>query len=119
MYSPAVLDHFKNPRNAGDLPNATAVVEVTNPVCGDILRLAARIDAGIISEARFKAQGCVASLACASILTELLTRKSLDGARCITAAQISEALGGLEQATFHGAQLAADALAALLAKLPA
>lgn len=117
MYSAAVLDHFKNPRNAGDLPNATAVVEVTNPVCGDILRLAARVDASAITEARFKAQGCVTSLACASVLTELLTGKSLDDARRITAAQISQELGGLEQATFHGAQLAADALAALLAKL--
>jgi len=117
MHSAVVLDHFKNPRNAGDLPGATAVVEVTNPVCGDILRLSARVDAGTIVESRFKAQGCVTALACASILTELLSGKSLDEARRITAAQISEALGGLEQATFHGAQLAADALAALLAKL--
>ena len=117
MHSPAVLDHFKNPRNAGDLPHATAVVDVTNPVCGDILRLSARVDAGAITEVRFKAQGCVTALACASILTELLTGKSLDDARRITSAQISEALGGLEQATFHAAQLAADALAALLAKL--
>lgn len=119
MHSPAVLDHFKNPRNAGDLPNATAVVEVTNPVCGDILRLAARVDADAITESRFKAQGCVTALACASILTELLMGKSLDDARHITAAQISESLGGLEQATFHGAQLAADALTVLLAKLSA
>jgi len=117
MHSAAVLDHFKNPRNAGDLQNATAVAEVTNPVCGDILRLAARVDAGAIAESRFKAQGCVAALACASILTELLSGKSLNDAHRITAAQISEALGGLPQATFHGAQLAADALAALLAKL--
>lgn len=117
MYSAAVFDHFKNPRNTGDLPNATAVVEVTNPVCGDILRLAAQVDAGAITETRFKAQGCVTALACASILTELLTGKSLEEARHLTAPQVSEALGGLEQATFHGAQLAADALAALLAKL--
>lgn len=117
MHSPAVLDHFKNPRNAGDLPNATAVVDVTNPVCGDILRLAARVEAGAITDARFKAQGCVTALACASMLTDLLVGKSLAEAVHISAAQISEALGGLEQATFHGAQLAADALAALLAKL--
>ena len=118
MYSPAVLDHFKNPRNPGDLPKATAVVDVTNPVCGDVLRLSARVEKGIINEVRFKAQGCVTALACASILTELLFGKSLDEARRITAAQISDALGGLPQATFHGAQLAADALASLLAKLP-
>lgn len=121
MYSTAVLDHFKNPRNAGDLPNASAVVDVTNPVCGDVLRLSARVEKGIgiIIEARFKAQGCVTALACASILTELLAGKSLDEARHITAAQISGALGGLPQATFHGAQLAAAALGALLGKLSA
>lgn len=117
VYSASVLDHFKNPRNTGDLQNATAVVEVTNPVCGDVLRLGARVDRGTIVECRFKAQGCVASVACASILTELLSGKSLDDARRITATQISEALGGLEQATFHGAQLAADAATALLARL--
>ena len=117
MYSAVVLDHFKNPRNAGDLPNATATADATNPVCGDILRLAARVDTEVIVECRFKAQGCVTALACASVLTELVAGKSLDQARNITAAQISEALGGLPQATFHGAQLASDALAALFAKL--
>lgn len=117
MYSAAVLDHFKNPRNAGDLPDATAVVDVTNPVCGDVLRLTARVESRAIVETRFKAQGCVTALACASMLTELLQGKSIDDARRITAAQISDALGGLEQATFHAAQLAADALVALLAKL--
>lgn len=117
MYSAAVLDHFKNPRNAGDLQDATAVVEVTNPVCGDVLRLSARVEAPSIVECRFKAQGCVTALACASILTELLKGKSLDDARRITPAQIAESLGGLEQATFHAAQLAADAAAALLARI--
>ncbi|HEV2489631.1 MAG TPA: iron-sulfur cluster assembly scaffold protein [Candidatus Acidoferrales bacterium] len=117
MHSPTVLDHFKNPRNAGDLPGATASVDVSNPVCGDILRLAARIENGRIAEARFKCQGCVVSLASASALTELLVGKSLTEARNITAAKVSAALGGLPPATFHGAQLAADALASLLAKL--
>lgn len=117
MYSPSVLDHFRNPRNAGDLPDATAVVEVSNPACGDVLRLSARLEAGAISQCRFKAQGCVTAVACASVLTELLLGRSLAEASRITVAQIAEALGGLEQATFHGAQLAADALAALVAKL--
>lgn len=117
MYSSAVLDHFKNPRNAGEVQDATAVVEVSNPVCGDVLRLSAKTNEGIISACRFKAQGCVTAVACASILTELLFGKSLTEARLITAAQISSALGGLEQATFHGAQLAADATSVLLARL--
>lgn len=117
MHSASVLDHFKNPRNAGDLQGATAVVEVSNPVCGDVLRLSARIERETIVDCRFKAQGCVTSIACASILTELLSGKSLDDVRRITAQQIAESLGGLEQATFHAAQLAADAAAELLAKI--
>jgi len=119
MYSAAVLDHFKNPRHAGDLADATAVAEATNPVCGDVLRLAARVENGRIAEARFKAQGCVTAVACASILTEMAAGQTLPEARAISASQISDALGGLPQATFHGAQLATDALALLLAKLPA
>jgi|SRR5690242_14635246 len=119
MYSAAVLDHFKNPRNAGDLADATTVAEATNPVCGDVLRLAVRVENGRIAEARFKAQGCVTAVACASILTEMAAGKTLTEARAISASQISDALGGLPQATFHGAQLATDALALLLAKLPA
>ena len=117
MYTAAVLDHFKNPRNAGELPGATATVEVSNPACGDILQLAARVEGGLITEARFKAQGCVASLACGSVLTELMRGKTAAELRAVTPAQISDALGGLPPATFHGSQLACDALAALLAKL--
>lgn len=117
MHSAAVLDHFKNPRNTGDLPGATASVDVSNPVCGDILRLAARVEDGTIAEVRFKCQGCVVSLASASALTELISGKSLADARTLTADDVSNSLGGLPQATFHGAQLAADALVALVAKL--
>jgi NifU-like protein involved in Fe-S cluster formation len=117
VYSAAVLDHFKNPRNAGELPGATAVVEVSNPACGDILQLAVRVENGRIAEARFKTRGCVTSIACSSLLTELLAGRTLDEARRITDDQISVALGGLPAATFHGSQLARDALEALLAKI--
>jgi nitrogen fixation protein NifU and related proteins len=117
MYSEAVLEHFRNPRNAGDLPDATATVEVTNPVCGDILRLAVRVEGGRITEARFKTQGCVTAIACSSFLTEMLCGKSLEEARSIGYQQISEALGGLPPATVHGSQLACDALEAILAKI--
>ena len=118
VYTAAVLDHFKNPRNSGDLPDATAVVEMTNPVCGDILRLAVRVVDGRIVDARFKAQGCVTAIACSSLLTELIRGKSLEDARGITSAEISDALGGLPAATSHGAQLACDALQAALKSLP-
>jgi len=117
MYSAAVLDHFQNPRNAGTLDTATVTVSVENPVCGDILELSARIEAGRIAEARFRTRGCVTALACSSLLTELLRGKTPAEARGVTAEQISEALGGLPPATLHGAQLARDAVQALLAKL--
>jgi len=117
MYSAAVLDHFQNPRNTGELENATAVVEVANPVCGDILQLSARVENGRFVELRFKTRGCTTSIACSSLLTELLSGKTLLEARQLTPAQISDALGGLPPATFHGAQLAVDALESLLARL--
>jgi NifU-like protein involved in Fe-S cluster formation len=117
MYSEAVLDHFQNPRNAGTLEAATATVSVENPVCGDILELSARVEAGRIAEARFRTRGCVTALACSSLLTELLRGKTPAEARAITSEQISGLLGGLPQATLHGAQLARDAVQALLGKL--
>lgn len=91
-------------------------VQATNPVCGDILELAVRIENGEIAEARFLCQGCTTSIACASFLTEKLAGSTLVAASSITAESISEALGGLPPATFHGAQLATDALRLLLAK---
>ena len=117
MFSEAVLDHFQSPRNVGKLPNATASVEVTNPVCGDVLHLAARVENGRIAEARFLCQGCTTAIACASLLTVKLADTSLSEARAITAESISSQLGELPPATMHAAQLAADALAALLAKI--
>jgi NifU-like protein involved in Fe-S cluster formation len=117
MFSDAVLDHFQHPRNAGKLSNATASVEVSNPVCGDVLHLAARIENGRITEAGFLCQGCATAIACASLLTEVLTGKNISDARAVTAENISSRLGQLPPATMHAAQLAAAALAALLAKI--
>jgi NifU-like protein involved in Fe-S cluster formation len=115
MYSEAVLDHFQNPRNAGTLDAPTATVSVENPVCGDILELSVRMEAGRI--AGFRTRGCVTALACSSLLTEMLRGKTPAEALAITSDQISGELGGLPQATLHGAQLARDAVQALLAKL--
>jgi len=117
MYGEAILDHFQNPRNVGTLDTATAMISVENPVCGDILELSARLEAGRIAEARFRTRGCVTALACSSLLTELLRGKSPAEVRAITPEQLSEALGGLPPATFHAAQLARDAAQALAAKL--
>lgn len=117
VFTDALLDHFRNPRNVGDLPAATATVEVTNPICGDVLRLSARMEGGRIAEAKFKAQGCTAAIASSSVLTDLLIGKSPAEALAMPPEAISQALGGLPPATFHAAQLCADAVAALVRKL--
>jgi nitrogen fixation NifU-like protein len=117
MFSAAVLDHFQAPRNAGKLPDATATVEVSNPVCGDVLHLSVRVDRGRIAEARFLCQGCTTAIACGSFLTVELSGQPIAKARTINVQTISEGLGGLPPATQHAAQLAADALAALLVKI--
>jgi len=117
MHNPVVLAHFGNPHNSGELPDATAVVEVSNPVCGDVLQLAVKVEAGKIAAARFKAQGCVAAIAAGSVLTDLLAGKTPEDARRITPTEISEALGGLPPASFHAAQLCAEGAAAVTRKL--
>jgi nitrogen fixation NifU-like protein len=114
MYSAQLLDHFQNPRNAGDIPNADATVEIENPVCGDVLRLTLRIEVGRIVEIRFKAKGCVPSMACGSAVTELTVGRTLDEARNLQREELTAAIGGLPQASLHAAQLALDALSAAL-----
>ena len=117
MYSAQVLDHFQNPRNVGELENASATVEVANPACGDVMRLSVRVEDGRVSAVRFKTAGCVTSIACGSLLTEMIQGRAVSELAEISHQSISEALGGLPPATMHGSQLAADALRALLAKL--
>lgn len=114
MYSPQLLDHFENPRNAGDLPDADAAVELENPVCGDVIRLSLKSQDGRIREIRFKAKGCVPAMACGSALTEMVLGKTTEEARNVTSEQLANAVGGLPQASRHAAQLALDALSALL-----
>jgi len=118
MFSDAVLAHFRNPRNAGELPNADARVEVSNPVCGDVLQVAIRLKNGRVTQARFLCRGCTTAIACASLLTEHLQGKTPSEIAAITAEFLSQALGGLPPATFHGAELAADAARAIVNKLP-
>ncbi|MGH9828684.1 MAG: iron-sulfur cluster assembly scaffold protein [Blastocatellia bacterium] len=116
MLSALLLDHFKNPRNTGVLEAPSVSAEVSNPVCGDILRLSMRVENGRIVAARFQAQGCVAAIAAGSLLTDLLLEKSLVQAAAISPEQISAALDGLPPASFHAAQLCCDALRALFKK---
>jgi nitrogen fixation protein NifU and related proteins len=114
MYSAQLLDHFQNPRNAGELAGANAVAEIDNPVCGDVLRLTLSVTDRRIVDIRFKAKGCVASMACASALTELSQGKTLDEALALSREQVVTAVGGLPHASTHAAQLALDALHAAL-----
>ncbi|MGC2110275.1 MAG: iron-sulfur cluster assembly scaffold protein [Candidatus Korobacteraceae bacterium] len=114
MYSSELLDHFEHPRNSGELPDADRQVRVQNPACGDILELSAKIEEGRISELRFRAKGCVPAMACASAVTELAAKKSIEEAAAITREDIVRAVGNLPPASGHAAQLALDALRALL-----
>lgn len=114
MYSPQLLDHFQNPRNAGDIADPDASAEVENPVCGDIVRVSMKVQDGKISEIRFKAKGCVPAMACASALTELVIDESIADARALRREDLVAAVGGLPQASSHAAQLAIDVLNAAL-----
>jgi nitrogen fixation NifU-like protein len=114
-YSETVLDHFERPRNNGELDGANAVGFMTNPVCGDTLLLMLRVNDGRIEAARWQSDGCVASIAASSLLSELVQGKSIAEAESITREAIVEALGGLPLSKLHSSVLAADALHQALA----
>lgn len=113
MHGPLLLDHFQNPRNAGELPAPAAVIEVMNPICGDILKLWARWEDGKLAAVTFKARGCTASVACGSVLTELLIGRTKTEAAALTADAIDQAIGGLIPESKHAAVLCRDAVKAL------
>ncbi len=117
MYSSELLEHFEHPRNAGVVDAPEASVRTENPACGDLLELTVKTDAGRIGEIRFRAKGCVASMACASALTELVRGKPLEEARKLTRAELVRAVGGLPAASEHASHLAMNALRAVLEKL--
>jgi nitrogen fixation protein NifU and related proteins len=119
MFSDAVIDHFQHPRNAGELADANVTVQVSNPVCGDVLQLAAIVEDGRICQLRFLCRGCTASIACASWLTESIQGKELGTIGYITPDFLAATLGGLPPASSHAAHLACDALQALLGQAKA
>ena len=114
MYSPEVLDHFEHPRNAGNVAEPDASIQIENPACGDVLKLSLRLAGDRIQEIRFLAKGCVCSMACGSALTELTVGKTLKQARELTRDMLMNAVGGLPPASTHAAHLAMDALTAAL-----
>src|SRR5213080_1740957 len=114
MYSPQLLDHFQNPRNAGEITDPDASVQLENPACGDILKLTLRVTDGRIAEIRFLAKGCVPAMACGSLLTEPVQGKTLKEASKLRREELVQAIGGLPEASSHAGHLAMDALAAAL-----
>ncbi len=116
MYSLQLLDHFEHPRNSGEVSDADARVRTENPACGDVLELSVRLSNGIIGEIRFRAKGCVPAMACGSLITELAAGKAVAEAMSIRREDVAKAIGGLPEASGHAAQLAIDALRAVLEK---
>jgi NifU-like protein involved in Fe-S cluster formation len=117
-YSDVFKDHIAHPRNAGELADATAVAEDTNPVCGDRLRLSLRIHDGRIEAARFLAYGCPPTLACGSALAELIEGMSVEEARALTRDQMVKAVGGLPTRKHHAAALAIETLHSAIERHP-
>jgi nitrogen fixation protein NifU and related proteins len=128
VYSPELLDHFQNPRNAGEVATPDRSVRLENPVCGDILELSLKLGdlqldnrfknnnsgARRIADIRFRAKGCVPAMACGSAITELVKGKSIGEARKVSRKELVRKVGGLPPASDHASHLAIDTLAALL-----
>ena len=110
MYSEKVLDHFKNPRNVGELKDADAEGTVGNPVCGDMMTMYIKVDDDRIEDVKFKTFGCGAAIATSSMTTELAKGKTLDEALEIGRQDVADALDGLPPVKMHCSNLAADAL---------
>ena len=114
MYSEAFLDHFKNPRNVGELGSPAVTVEIENPACGDILRLSARFENGRVAEVRYKVRGCTAAIASGSALTEWMLGKTPAELAALKTDAIESAVGGLIPESKHAAVLCLDGVKKLL-----
>ncbi|MFB0558415.1 MAG: Fe-S cluster assembly scaffold protein NifU [Candidatus Bathyarchaeia archaeon] len=110
MYSEKVLDHFRNPRNVGEIEDADGVGTVGNPVCGDMMSIYIKVEDDRIADIKFKTFGCGAAIATTSMTTELAKGKTLDEAMKITRGDVADELGGLPPIKMHCSNLAADAL---------
>jgi len=113
-YSQTFKDHLAHPRNVGEVPNASVVAEEVNPVCGDRLRLSLLLSDGGIAVAKYLAYGCPPTLVTGSVLTELITGKTVDEVLTITRAELIQSVGGLPSRKHHAAALAIEALASAL-----
>ena len=114
MYTEKVMDHFKNPRNMGEIPDADGVGTVGNPVCGDLMTFYIKVKNNRIEDVKFKTYGCGAAIATSSMTTELAKGKTLEEAMKLTRASVADSLGGLPPVKMHCSNLAADALHAAI-----
>jgi nitrogen fixation NifU-like protein len=114
MYSEKVLEHFRNPRNMGEIPDADGVGTVGNPVCGDLMTIYIKVKDNRIADIKFKTFGCGAAIATSSMITELAKGKTLEEAMKITRSDVAESLGGLPPIKMHCSNLAADGLHAAI-----
>ena len=110
LYSEKVMEHFRNPRNVGEMENPDGIGHVGNPVCGDIMELYIKVNNSIITDAKFKTFGCGAAIATSSMVTELVKGKSIEEALDISNRAVAEALGGLPPIKMHCSVLAEEAL---------
>ncbi|WP_305768209.1 Fe-S cluster assembly scaffold protein NifU [Candidatus Epulonipiscium viviparus] len=114
MYTEQVMDHFMNPRNVGEIEDASGVGTVGNAKCGDIMKVYLEIEDGIIKDAKFKTFGCGAAIATSSMATELIMGKTIEEALLITNKEVMNALGGLPPVKVHCSLLAEEAIQAAL-----
>lgn len=110
MYTPEVMDHFTNPRNVGEIENASGSGTVGNAKCGDIMKMDIKVENGVIVDVKFKTFGCGAAIATSSKATELVKGKTIDEALTITNKMVADSLGGLPTVKIHCSVLAEEAL---------
>jgi len=114
MYSEKVMDHFRNPRNIGEIPDADGVGTVGNPICGDLMTVYIKVEDATLKDIKFKTFGCGAAVATSSMITELAKGKTIEEALKITRSDVADSLGGLPPIKMHCSNLAADALHAAI-----
>lgn len=114
MYTEKVMEHFKNPRNVGEIPDADGVGTVGNPVCGDLMTIYIKVKDNRLVDIKFKTFGCGSAIATSSMITELAKGKTLEEGLEITRANVADELGGLPPVKMHCSNLAADALHAAI-----
>ncbi|MBI5789807.1 MAG: Fe-S cluster assembly scaffold protein NifU [Candidatus Schekmanbacteria bacterium] len=110
MYSPKVMEHFRNPRNVGEIENPSGVGEVGNPQCGDMMKLFIKVEDNRIVDAKFQTFGCGAAIATSSMVTEMVKGKTLEEALTISNEMVAQALDGLPPVKMHCSVLAEQAL---------